>query len=265
MESKLEQLRNNLKKMKKVAVAFSGGLDSTFLAKIANETLNAEAIAITINSSVFPDWEIEESKKIASEIGIKQIVVDFDQNEIKGFSNNTKDRCYICKKELFSVIIAIAKKNNYNIILDGSTLDDKFDYRPGVKALKELQIISPLKDLNFTKKEIRDLSKKIGLSTWNKSSFACLASRFPYGTTITKEELEKIEKAEDFIRKFGLKQFRVRHHDEIARIEVLKDDFNLILENSEKIISYFKELGFNYITLDIEGYRSGSLNEVLDL
>jgi uncharacterized protein len=265
MESKLEKLKNNLKKMEKVAVAFSGGLDSSFLAKIAYATLKDNAIAITIDSPVYPGWEIEEAKKIAAEIGIQQIIVDFDHIEISGFSKNSIERCYICKKELYSMLKEIGKKNGYKIILDGSTSDDEFDYRPGIKALKELKIVSPLKDLNFNKQEIRTLSKDIGLSTWNKPSFACLATRFPYGISITKEGLEKIEKSEDFIINLGVKQFRVRYHEEIARIEVLKEDFNIILKNSDKILRYFKELGFNYVTLDIEGYRSGSLNEVLDL
>jgi uncharacterized protein len=265
MESKLEKLKNNLKKMEKVAVAFSGGLDSSFLSKIAYDTLKENAIAITINSPVFPVWEIEEAKKIAKEIGIQQIIVDFDHNAINGFSKNSVERCYICKKKLYSMLIEIGKKNAYRIILDGSTSDDQYDYRPGKKALKELKIVSPLRDVDLNKKEIRHISKDMGLSTWNKPSFACLASRFPYGTAITKLRLERIEKAEDFIRKLDVKQFRVRYHDELARIEVLKEDFDIILKNSEKIFSYLKELGFKYVTLDIEGYRSGSLNEVLDL
>ena len=163
------------------------------------------------------------------------------------------------------MLIEIGKKNAYRIILDGSTSDDQYDYRPGKKALKELKIVSPLRDVDLNKKEIRHISKDMGLSTWDKPSFACLASRFPYGTAITKLRLEKIEKAEDFIRKLDVKQFRVRYHDELARIEVLKEDFDIILKNSEKIFCYLKELGFKYVTLDIEGYRSGSLNEVLDL
>jgi uncharacterized protein len=265
MDEKLEKLINNLKKMEKVAIAFSGGLDSSFLAKIAYDTLKNDALAITINSPVFPKWEQEHAKRIASEIGIKQIIVDFNQVNIKDFSENSKERCYLCKKELFSKILSIAKKNNIQLILDGSTADDSMDYRPGIRALRELKIVSPLKDLKFSKNEIRTLSKKMGLITWNKPSFACLASRFPYGIKITKDRLETIEKAEDFIRNLDVKQFRVRYHNEIARIEVLKDDFNIILKNSEKIINYFKKLGFKYVTLDIEGYRAGSLNEVLNI
>ncbi len=265
MEHKLEKLILHLKKMEKVAVAFSGGLDSSFLAKIAYDTLNKNAIAITATSSVYPLWEKKEAKKVALDIGIKHILFNFEESDIEKFSENSKDRCYYCKKELFSKISQIAKNNNIINVLDGSTIDDNLDFRPGLKALKELGIISPLKDVGFNKSEIRILSKKIGLNSWNKPSFACLASRFPYGIKITKKRLETIEKAEEFIRLLGLNQFRVRFHNEIARIEVLKDDFQKILTHSEKIIKKFKKLGFKYVTLDIEGYRSGSLNEVLDI
>ena len=264
MEEKLEKLTNDILKMKKVAIAFSGGLDSSFLSKISFDTLKDNALAITATSRLYPKWEQEESKKIAKKIGIKQIFFEFHLDEIKEFKKNIKNRCYYCKKELFEKIKTIAKNNKIENVLDGSNADDKYDYRPGIKALTELNIISPLMNVGLKKGEIRELSKKMGLETWDKPSFACLASRFPYGTEITLDRLEIVEKSENLLKRLGFKQFRVRYYKEIAKIEVLKEDFKKIIENSEMINTEFKKNGFKYITLDIQGYRSGSLNEVLD-
>ncbi len=259
---KLQRLQQNLKKMNKVAIAFSGGVDSTFLTKIAYDILDDNALALTASSSIHPQWEIKQTKTLATKIGIRQLIIDTNELDIEHFSENRKDRCYYCKKDLFSKIKQIAAHHDIIHVLDGSTIDDILDYRPGLKALRELEIISPLRDVGFTKQEIRDLSKKIGLETWDKPSFACLASRFPYGITINKKRLNDVEKAEDIIRCLGIKQFRVRFHYDIARIEVEKNAFTCILEHSETIIKQFKELGFTYITLDIEGFRNGSLNEM---
>jgi len=260
---KLERLKNNLKEMSGVVIAFSGGVDSTFLVKTAYDVLGKKAIAVTASSSTFPKAEFEEAKRLAKLIGVRHIIINSEETEIANFKQNPSDRCYYCKKELFSRLKEIAKEENVNHVLDGTNYDDLDDYRPGMRALEELSIISPLADVKLTKMEISDISKQMNLDTWDKPAFACLASRFPYGITITKPRLELVEKAEGFIRSLGMKQFRVRYHNEIARIEVAKSDFEAVLKHSDEIVKRFKELGFKYITLDIEGYRTGSLNEGL--
>jgi len=261
---KLEKLKNNLQKIGRVAIAFSGGVDSTFLLKVAHEVLGENVIAVTGISSTFSQKENEEAEYFARNLSVKHIFVDSEEAENDDFSKNSKNRCYFCKKELFSKIKQVAEENNISFVLDGSNADDVNDYRPGFKAIKELNVVSPLMDAGLTKEEIRSFSKDMGLPTWDKPAFACLASRFPYGIEITKSRLEKVEKAEDFVRKIGVKQFRVRYHEDVARIEVLKTDFETVLKNSDVITKRFKELGFKYVTLDIEGYRTGSLNEVLE-
>ena len=262
--AKFEQLKNNLKKMQSVAIAYSGGVDSTFLVNVSYDVLGKKAIAITATSSTYPQRELELAKKITKQIGIRHIIINSEETEIDEFSKNPPDRCYYCKKELFTKIKQIVNEEHINYILDGSNIDDTSDYRPGVKALKELGVVSPLKDVGLTKQEIKELSQSMDLDTWDKPAFACLASRFPYGVEITKARLEQVEKAESFLQSLGIKQFRVRYHNVIARIEVSKNDFQHILTHSDKIVKKFKELGFKYITLDIEGYRTGSMNEVLN-
>ena len=262
--AKLDQLKKNLQNMNSVAIAYSGGVDSSFLLKIAHDVLGEKTISVIAISSTFPQWETEKAKDFTKKFGIKNIVIKTNELKDDNFVRNPENRCYYCKKNLFSKIKQVAIKEKTKYVLDGSNIDDVSDYRPGMKALEELGVVSPLKEVGLTKKEIRELSNEMNLDTWDKPSFACLASRFPYGEKITKLKLEQVEKAEDIIRALDIKQFRVRHHNKTARIEVSKNDFQKILKHSENIVKYFKKLGFKYITLDIEGYRTGSLNEVLD-
>ena len=248
--------------MKNVVIAFSGGVDSSFLLKVSQIVLKDNVIAITSNSATFPLSELEFTKKLAKNWGFKHMIINSKEMENKNFVNNPKERCYFCKHELFTEIKKIAEKRNINHILDGTNYDDLGDFRPGLKALEELGIKSPLKDVKLSKNEIRKLSKKLNLETWNKPSLACLSSRFPYNTKITKKRIKKIEKAEKIIKDLEIPQVRVRFYGETARIEIEKDDFELILDNLD-IVESIKNLGFNYVSLDLEGYRTGSLNESL--
>jgi uncharacterized protein len=263
-QEKLRKLQELLKTLKSCAIAYSGGVDSTFLAKVAYETLGKKALAVTATSSTYPQRELSEAKQYAQEIGIPHVIIHSEELDIPRFSDNPPDRCYYCKKELFQKILLIAQEHHLHTVLDGSNADDTFDYRPGARARTELGIRSPLKEVGLTKQEIRDLSSHLHLKSSEKPAFACLASRFPYGTKITKERLKQVEAAEEYLFSLGLRQCRVRYHDHIARIEVPVDEIPTVLAQTQKIIKRFKTLGFTYITLDLEGYRTGSLNEVLD-
>ncbi|MEA4848692.1 MAG: ATP-dependent sacrificial sulfur transferase LarE [Clostridiaceae bacterium] len=260
---KLDSLKKIIRNTGGAVVAFSGGVDSTFLLKVASEVLGDKVIAVTANSETYPKRELEEAELFARTQGIKHIVIETLELEIAGFADNPPDRCYYCKHELFSKLIGIAKDNGMGFVLDGSNFDDGNDYRPGMLAAKELGVISPLKEAQLTKEEIRELSRELGLSTWDKPSFACLSSRFPYGTKITPEKLAVIAEAEDFIRGLGFRELRVRHHDTIARIEVAKADLGRIITFADEITKKLKSLGFIYVTLDLSGYKTGSMNYTL--
>lgn len=260
---KFKRLRSILENLGELMVAFSGGVDSTFLVKAAYDILKDKAIAITARSSTYPEREFNEAVNYVETIGIKHIIIESEELDIEGFSLNPRNRCYFCKKELFSRIRKAADENGIKHIADGSNIDDLDDYRPGLLAHDELGILSPLKESGMSKEDIRILSRELKLPTWDKPSFACLASRFPYGQQITKEKLEMIDRAEQYLLDLGFRQVRVRHHGEIARIEIAPAErskfFNA--EMMDKVHVEFAEIGFKYTALDLKGYRTGSMNE----
>lgn len=259
---KMDRLREIIRGLESVCIAFSGGVDSTFLTKISKDLLGENVLAVTATSPAYPEREVLEAIELAKELGVRHLLIESGEMEIPAFSDNRPDRCYHCKTDLFRRLKELANEYGLKHVIDGSNYDDSVDYRPGRKAALERGVKSPLYEAGLTKKEIRLLSKKMGLRTWNKPSFACLSSRIPYNERITIEKLRQIEEAEDLLRGLGLSQFRVRHHNEIARIEVMPEEFLQILDNRAVIIERLKALGFLYITLDLTGYRTGSMNEV---
>ena len=263
IHDKYRVLQENLKALGSVAVAFSSGVDSTFLLKAAQEALGDKVIAVTASSCSFPKRELEEAKAFCEKNGICQIIVESEELDIDGFRQNPKNRCYLCKHELFEKIWEIAKENGMNAVAEGSNMDDNGDYRPGLQAVAELGVTSPLRHSKLAKEEIRILSRNLGLPTWDKQSFACLSSRFVYGEEITRDKLSMVDKAEQLLLDLGFHQVRVRVHGMMARIEVEPGEFSKVLENREKITKEFKTYGFTYVTMDLTGYRTGSMNETL--
>jgi len=267
LKTKTRRLKEIFQSMGKVLVAFSGGVDSTLLLKVAQDTLgDKNVLAVTALSPLYPERELAGVKKLIETLGVKHRFIQSNELEIPGFSENPPNRCYYCKNKLFKELLDIAKEEAIPFVVEGSTLDDDQDHRPGRVAIQELGIRSPLKEAVFAKMEIRELSKKLGLPTWDKPSFACLASRFPYGEEITEGALRMVDASEDFLFGLGFIQVRVRHYGNLARIELLKEEMVRLMDGSlrEKVVGHLKEIGYRYITLDLQGFRSGSMNEVLE-
>lgn len=257
----LEKLYSYIKSLGKVAVAFSGGVDSTFLLKACVNAVGAEnVVAITALASASPSREISCASKYANAFGVKHIAFDFDQMQVEGFCQNPADRCYFCKKALFIKMIELAKENGFIHILEGSNLDDNLDYRPGHRAIDELGIKSPLRQAEFCKADIRKCCKQMGLEVWSKPALACLATRFVYGEPITLEKLKMVDEAENFLNSLGFVQVRVRVHQNIARIEILQNELEKLLPFAKQINEKLSAIGFDYVTVDLAGYSQGSMN-----
>jgi uncharacterized protein len=263
MVEKLNVLKNRLKEYKSAVIAFSGGVDSTFLARIAKDVYGENLLLITATSSTYPFYELEEAKSLASLLGIKHRIIVSEEIDIPGYADNPPDRCYYCKSELFGKIKYIASKENYHVVFDGSNADDLKDFRPGMKAKHEKGVISPLAEAGFTKTDIRQFSVELNLPTAKKQSYACLASRFPYGEKITKDKLDRLGMAEFEVSKLGFTQFRIRSHENLARFEFIPEEMDKAWGVKEKLTEICQKSGFNYITIDLKGYRTGSMNEVL--
>ena len=265
MTTKLVKLHSLLHEIGSAVVAFSSGVDSTFLLRVAHEELGERAVAVTVRSQLVPWRELDEAAAFCRKEGVRHAFIDFDACAVSAVADNPPDRCYHCKKAIFEKISAFARANGLAAVVEGSNADDDGDYRPGRRAIRELGIRSPLHEVGLTKDEIRAHSRLIGLSTWSKPSFACLASRFPYGERITAAGLERVERAEQWLHDagLGLTQLRVRSHGDLARIEVPPCDIPRLAARGDEIVAALKGLGFAYVTLDLQGYRTGSLNETL--
>ncbi|MDO9581343.1 MAG: ATP-dependent sacrificial sulfur transferase LarE [Bacteroidales bacterium] len=263
MEEKLIILKKRLKEYKSAVIAFSGGVDSTFLARIAKDVYGDRLLLVTATSSTYPFYELEEAKSLATLLGIKHKIIVSEEIDIPGYADNPPDRCYYCKSELFGKIKYIADAEGYEAVFDGSNADDLKDFRPGMKAKQEKGVISPLAESGFTKKDIRYFSAELNLPTATKQSYACLASRFPYGEKITIKKLDRLAMAEYEVRNLGFSQFRIRSHENLARLEFIPSEMDKAWSLKEKLTEICQKSGFNYVTIDLKGYRTGSMNEVL--
>jgi len=265
MESKLNDLRRIIGGMESAIVAFSAGVDSTFVAAVAADVLGGRAVAVTGVSPSIPRSEVEEAQQLARQIGIRHVLLDTSEMDRPGYVENSPQRCYHCKTELYSLLEDMAARDGIAFVLDGCNMDDLGDHRPGRVAAAEHRVRSPLIEAGLNKSEIRELSRARGLPTWDKPAMACLSSRIPYGTPVTVEALDQVGAAEAFLRDLGFRQLRVRHHTDVARIEVEPGDLAAVLDHRDRIVTRLKNLGYKYVTLDLAGFRSGSMNEGLPL
>ena len=263
-EHKINVLKDIIKNLGSVVIAYSGGIDSTFLTKIAYDVLGNKALAVTGHSDVNSNMDLHDAEKYAEEIGIEHLIIPTEEVNSSDFNKNDKNRCFYCKTELFSKCLSIAEEKGYSYVIEGSNFDDLDDYRPGMKASCDLNIKQPIVKAKITKAEIREYLHSIDYSIWNKPASPCLSSRIPYGNKITGEKLRMVEDGELFLQSYGFYNMRVRHHDKIARIEVDVKDFEIITTNNIEITEHFNSIGFDYVTLDLKGFRTGSMNEVIN-
>ena len=264
LEAKKQKLLAILRDMGGCVIGFSGGVDSTFLFAVAARVLGKRALAVTATSETYPERELREANELALRIGGRHRVIVSEELDIPGFAENPVDRCYHCKSELFTKLRKVADEEGLPYVADGSNVDDRGDYRPGRKALRELDVRSPLEEAGLSKDDIRALSKEMELPTWDKPSFACLSSRFPYGVTITREKIAVVGKAEESLRELGLRTLRVRHHGDVARLELGADEFGRVVDGlRDEVVRRVKAAGYTYVALDLQGYRTGAMNEAL--
>jgi uncharacterized protein len=264
LEEKRDHLLRIIGEMAGCVIGFSGGVDSTFLFAVAREVLGDRAIAVTITSEIHPEWELQEAREVAGMIGGRHRLLAAKALEIPGLAENPENRCYVCKKAIAAELWKIASEEGVSFVLDGGNVDDRGDYRPGREAAIEEGIRSPLDEAGLTKDEIRQLSRSMDLPTWDKPSYACLISRFPYGVYLTQEKMRRVSQAEDFLREMGLRTVRVRFHDEVARLELGEQVYERVAhELRQEVVARVNEAGFAYVSLDLQGYRTGAMNEVL--